>query len=61
MTAKAASFLNRGIAARAFQHCFVLAEGVDVSVAKLENVLPHLDLIRSVPEAVVQTIKITKA
>ncbi|TMV75024.1 Hsp20 family protein [Thioclava sp. BHET1] len=54
-------FLHRGIAARAFQRSFVLAEGVEVNGAKLENGLLHVDLIRSVPEAVVQTIKITKA
>ena len=62
MIAKAASsFLHRDIAARTFQRSFVLAEGVEVSGAHLENGLPHVDLIRSVPEAVVQTIKITKA
>ena len=54
-------FLHRGIAARAFQRSFVLAEGVEVAGAKLENGLLHVDLIRSVPEPVVQSIKITKA
>ena len=53
-------FLHRGIATRVFQRSFALAEGVEVSGAKLENGLLHVDLIRSVPEAVVQTIKITK-
>lgn len=54
-------FLHRGIAARAFQRNFVLAEGVEVAGAKLENGLLHVDLHRSVPEPVVQTIKISKA
>ena len=51
-------FLHRGIAARAFQRSFVLAEGVEVAGASMENGLLHLDLCRSVPDSVVQTIKI---
>ncbi len=51
-------FLHRGIAARQFQRSFVLAEGVDVAGATMENGLLHVDLARSVPEKVVQTIKI---
>ena len=53
-------FLHRGIAARAFQRSFVLAEGVDVAGATMENGLLHLDLRKLVPDAVVQTIKIGK-
>lgn len=51
-------FLHRGIAARQFQKAFVLADGVDVAGAKIENGLLHIDLKRSVPDSVVQTIKI---
>jgi HSP20 family molecular chaperone IbpA len=51
-------FLHRGIAARAFQRSFVLADGVDVAGAVIEHGLLHIDLHRSVPETVVQTIKI---
>ena len=51
-------FLHRGIAARQFQRTFVLAEGVDVAGAKLANGLLHVDLARSVPDKIVQTIKI---
>lgn len=51
-------FLHRGIAARAFQRSFVLAEGVDVAGAAMENGLLHIDLRRLVPETVVQTIAI---
>ncbi|MEL6609725.1 MAG: Hsp20 family protein [Pseudomonadota bacterium] len=51
-------FLHRGIAARQFQRSFVLAEGVDVGEAQMENGLLHIDLNRAEPERVVQTIKI---
>ncbi len=51
-------FLHRGIAARQFQRSFVLAEGVEVAGAQMENGLLHIDLQRSVPEAVVQKIEI---
>lgn len=54
-------FLHRGIAARQFQRTFVLADGVDVSVAAMENGLLHIDLSRSEPEKIVQTIKINRA
>lgn len=53
-------FLHRGIAARQFQRSFVLAEGVEVAGASMENGLLHVDLQRSVPDAVVQTINIKK-
>jgi HSP20 family molecular chaperone IbpA len=51
-------YLHRGIAARQFQRAFVLADGVEVGGARLENGLLHVDLNRSVPENVVQTIRI---
>jgi len=53
-------FLHRGIAGRAFQRSFVLAEGVDVTGAALENGLLHIDLARVVPKPMVQTIEIRK-
>jgi HSP20 family molecular chaperone IbpA len=53
-------FLHRGIAARQFQKSFVLADGVDVAGASMENGLLHIDLERAAPERVVQTIEITK-
>ena len=53
-------FLHRGIAARQFQRMFVLADGVEVGEAVMENGLLHLDLTRSRPETVVQTINIKK-
>jgi HSP20 family molecular chaperone IbpA len=51
-------FLHRGIAARAFQRSFVLADGVEVAGATMENGLLHIDLRRQVPDTVVQTIAI---
>jgi len=53
-------FLHRGIAARQFQRMFVLAEGVEVGEAVMENGLLHVDLSRAVPQSVVQTINIRK-
>ena len=53
-------FLHRGIAARQFQRSFVLAEGVDVGAATIENGLLHIDLNRSEPDRVIQTIQIRK-
>jgi HSP20 family molecular chaperone IbpA len=53
-------FLHRGIAARQFQRSFVLADGVEVTGAAMENGLLHVDLRRAVPETVVRTIEIRK-
>ncbi|MSP02283.1 MAG: Hsp20 family protein [Acetobacteraceae bacterium] len=53
-------FLHRGIAARQFQRAFVLAEGIDVKGAWLDNGLLHIDLARPVPEPKVKTIPITR-
>jgi HSP20 family molecular chaperone IbpA len=54
-------FLHRGIAARQFQRSFVLADGVDVGEAVLENGLLHVDLTRHVPDTVVQNIRIKRS
>ena len=53
-------FLHHGIAARQFQRSFVLADGVEVAAAAMENGLLHVDLKQAEPEKVVQTIKIKK-
>lgn len=53
-------YLHRGIAARAFQRSFVLADGVEVTGAALENGLLHVDLTRIQPQQVVQTIPISR-
>lgn len=51
-------FLHRGIAARQFQRSFVLADGVEVSGAALENGLLHIDLRQQEPESRIRTIRI---
>jgi molecular chaperone IbpA len=43
--------LYRGIAARAFERAFQLADFVVVKSATLENGLLHVDLVREIPEA----------
>ena len=44
------TFLHRGIAARAFERRFDLADHIIVSGAEIENGLLHIDLVREVPE-----------
>jgi HSP20 family molecular chaperone IbpA len=51
-------FLHRGIAGRQFQRRFVLAEGIEVGSATIENGLLHIDLQRPKPESRVRTIDI---
>src|SRR5262250_1397331 len=51
-------YLHRGIAARQFQRSFVLAEGIEVSGARLDNGLLHIDLVRPEVETRVRTIEI---
>ena len=46
-----AAVLYRGIAARAFERAFQLADFVQVKNASLENGLLHVDLVREIPEA----------
>lgn len=53
-------FLHRGIAARQFQRMYVLADGVEVGEAIMENGLLHVDLTQATPETIVQTINIKK-
>ncbi|MFX4223692.1 MAG: Hsp20 family protein [Thalassobaculum sp.] len=44
------SFLHRGIATRAFERRFQLAETIKVVGASVENGLLHVDLVHEVPE-----------
>ena len=44
-------FLHRGIAKRAFERRFELADFIRVTGASLENGLLHVELVREVPEA----------
>jgi len=48
---KAGEVLYQGIAARAFERSFQLAEYVRIKDATLENGLLHVDLVREIPEA----------
>src|ERR1700761_6820778 len=52
------TFLHRGIAARQFQRAFVLAEGIEVTGAILENGLLSIHLARPRVETPVRTIEI---
>ena len=54
-------FLHRGIAARQFQRSFVLAEGIEITGAELDNGLLNIDLVRHVPEPEIKSIRIEKA
>jgi len=51
-------YLYRGIAARQFQRAFVLAEGIEVTGARLDHGLLHIDLRRPLPENRVRNIPI---
>src|SRR5204862_8317785 len=44
-------YLHRGIARRAFERRFSLADHIKVTGASLDNGLLHVDLVRGVPEA----------
>ncbi len=57
---KARQYLHRGIAARQFQRTFVLADGMEVLGADLNNGLLAIDLARPEPERLVKTIAITQ-
>jgi HSP20 family molecular chaperone IbpA len=52
------NFLHRGIAARQFQRAFVLAEGIEVTGAALENGLLAIELSRPKADTIVRTIDI---
>jgi HSP20 family molecular chaperone IbpA len=52
------TFLHRGIAARQFQRAFVLADGIEVTGAELENGLLSIELARPKPESITRKIDI---
>jgi len=51
-------YLHRGIAARQFQRSFVLAEGIEVAGAALDNGLLHIELARPASEPDARTVQI---
>ena len=52
------NFLHRGIAARQFLRSFVLADGIEVKSAALENGLLKIDLERPEPKPSVRVVEI---
>lgn len=52
------SYLHRGIATRQFVRTFVVADGIDVNSANMENGLLSIDLVRPEPERLVRRIEI---
>lgn len=52
-------FLHRGIAARQFQRSFVLAEGLEIKAAELENGLLSISLVLPEVEKLIRKIDIT--
>jgi len=55
------AYLHRGIAARQFQRAFVLADGMEVREANLENGLLTIELERPEPEHIIRRIEIKGA
>lgn len=55
------AYLYRGIAARQFQRTFVLAEGIEVAGATLEDGLLHVDVTKPLPASKTRTIEIRTA
>jgi HSP20 family molecular chaperone IbpA len=56
--AEGKTFLHRGIAARQFLRSFVLADGIEVTAAALENGLLKIDLARKQVQPSVRTVEI---
>lgn len=52
-------YLHRGIAARQFQKSFVLADGIEILGATLDNGLLHIDMKRVAPESTARKIHIS--
>ncbi|MGI9512239.1 MAG: Hsp20 family protein [Anderseniella sp.] len=57
----AREFLHRGIAARQFRRIFVLADGMNVVSASLDNGLLAIDLERPEPQRMVRKIEISQS
>ena len=55
---EAKAFLHRGIAARQFNRAFVLAEGMQVTEARLANGLLEIGLVRPEPQKLIRRIEV---
>lgn len=51
-------YLHRGIAARQFQRSFVLADGIEITGAYLDNGLLNIEMVRHIPESKARRIDI---
>lgn len=51
-------YLHRGIASRQFQRSFLLADGIEILGAHLDNGLLNIDIKRNIPENETQKIEI---
>lgn len=58
---KSREYIHRGIAARQFGRTFVLADGIEVKSAELDNGLLCIDLVRREPDRLVRRIEIGRA
>lgn len=54
-------YIHRGIAARQFQRSFVLADGIEILGATLDNGLLHIDMKQIMPESNARKIQISSA
>jgi HSP20 family molecular chaperone IbpA len=54
----ARAYLHRGIAARQFNRAFVLADGMQVSDARLANGLLEIGLTRPEPQKLIRRIEV---
>lgn len=52
-------YLHRGIASRQFQRSFVLADGIEVLGASIDNGLLHIEMERVEPESTARKIEIS--
>lgn len=55
------TYLHRGIAARQFMRTFVLADGIEILGASLDNGLLHIEMKRVEPESTARKIEIKAA
>jgi HSP20 family molecular chaperone IbpA len=58
---KSRQYIHRGIATRQFSRTFVLADGIEVKLAELNDGLLSIDLVRRQPERSVRRIEIGRA
>lgn len=54
-------YIHRGIAARQFQRSFILADGIEIMGATLDNGLLHIDMKRIIPESTARKIQISSS